>query len=66
MNVKAPKKPNVKYSLDEIAKELGTTIDKISYLNIETVFELLEKRNNALQSKSEYNMLASVFNIPTL
>ena len=61
-----PKKPNVKYSLEEIAKELGTTVDKISYLNIETLFELLEKRNNALQSKSEYNMLASVFNIPTL
>lgn len=66
MNVKTPKKPNVKYSLKEIAEELGTTVDKISYLDIETVFDLLEKRNNALQAKGEYNMLASVFNIPTL
>lgn len=66
MNVNAPKKPYVKYSLEEIAKELGTTVDKISCLKMETVFELLEKRDNALQAKSAYNMLASVFSIPTL
>ena len=47
----APKKSYVKYSLEEIAKELGTTVDKISYLKMETVFELLEKRDNALQAK---------------
>ena len=66
MTMNTPKKSYVKYSLEEIAKELGTTVDKISYLKMETVFELLEKRDIALQAKSAYNMLASTFNIPTV